>query len=100
MIREIAPRVYVETGFHGANVGFIVTGEGMILIDTPLLPDDARLWLKEIRSRTEQEITFIVKTDHHRGHILGNHHSLPSPGQGPLCWRSGDYRPASLSVSK
>ncbi len=72
MIREIAPRVYVETGFHGANVGFIVTDEGVLLIDTPLLPDDARLWLTEIRRRTEQEITFIVNTDHHWGHILGN----------------------------
>lgn len=72
VIREIAPRVYVETGFHGANVGFIVSGEGVILIDTPLLPDDARLWLSEIRGRTEQEIAFIVNTDHHRGHILGN----------------------------
>jgi cyclase len=72
VIREIAPRVYVETGFHGANVGFIVTGEGVVLIDAPLLPDDARLWLSEIRGRTEQEIAFIVNTDHHRGHILGN----------------------------
>lgn len=72
MIGEIAAGVYVETGFHGANVGFIVTDEGVILIDTPSLPDDARLWRGEIGKRTEQEITYIVNTDHHRGHILGN----------------------------
>jgi cyclase len=72
MIQEIAPGVYVETEFHGANVGFIVTDEGVILIDTPSLPEDARLWLGEIRRRTEQEIAYIVNTDHHRGHILGN----------------------------
>ncbi len=72
MIQEVAPGVYVETGYHGANVGFIITDEGVILIDTPLLPNDARLWLGEIRKRTDQEITYIVNTDHHRGHILGN----------------------------
>ena len=38
MIQEVAPGVYVETGFHGANVGFVVTDEGVILIGTPLLP--------------------------------------------------------------
>jgi cyclase len=53
-------------------VGFVITGEGVILIDTPMLPDDARLWLEAIRSRTEEEIRYIINTDHHRGHIIGN----------------------------
>jgi cyclase len=44
----------------------------VILIDTPMLPDDARLWLQEIRERTDQEILYIINTDHHRGHIIGN----------------------------
>jgi cyclase len=72
IIREIAPNVFVETEFHGANVGFIVTDEGVILIDTPMLPDDAQIWLEEIRKRTDQEIQYIINTDHHRGHIIGN----------------------------
>ncbi|MGD2039310.1 MAG: MBL fold metallo-hydrolase [Anaerolineae bacterium] len=72
MIREIAPDIYVETEFHGANVGFIATEQGVILIDTPMLPDDARLWIQEIRDRTGQEVIYIINTDHHRGHIIGN----------------------------
>ena len=72
MIREIAPNVFVETEFHGANVGFVITGEGVILIDTPMLPDDASLWLSEIRRRTDQKIIYIINTDHHRAHIVGN----------------------------
>jgi cyclase len=72
MIREIAPDIFVETEFHGANVGFIATGEGVVLIDTPMLPDDARLWIQEIRDRTGQEVVYIINTDHHRGHIIGN----------------------------
>lgn len=72
MIREIAPNVFVETEFHGANVGFIVTGEGVMLIDTPMLPNDARRWMATIREHTDQKIAYIVNTDHHRGHIIGN----------------------------
>ncbi len=72
MTREIAPDVFIETDFHGANVAFIVTNEGVILIDTPMLPDDARLWLSQIRERTEQPIIYIINTDHHRAHVIGN----------------------------
>ena len=72
MIREIAPRVFVETEYHGANVAFIVTGEGVILIDTPMLPNEARLWWGEILKRTDQEILYIINTDHHRAHVIGN----------------------------
>jgi hypothetical protein len=54
VIQEIGPSIFVETEFHGANVAFIVTDEGMILIDTPLLPDYARLWRREIGRRTDQ----------------------------------------------
>jgi cyclase len=37
-----------------------------------MLPDDAHVWLEEIRKRTDQEIRYIINTDHHRGHIIGN----------------------------
>ncbi len=53
-------------------MGFAITGEGVVLIDTPMLPDDARFWLDEIRRRTDQKILYIINTDHHRGHIIGN----------------------------
>jgi len=72
MIREIAPRIFVETEFHGANVAFIVTGEGVILIDTPMLPKEARQWRAEIGKMTDQEIIYIINTDHHRAHVIGN----------------------------
>ncbi len=37
-----------------------------------MLPDQAHVWLEEIRKRTDQEIKYIINTDHHRGHIIGN----------------------------
>jgi cyclase len=72
MVQEIAPNVLVETGYHGANVGCIITGEGVILIDAPMLPDEARAWRAEIEQRTDQEILYVINTDHHRGHVMGN----------------------------
>jgi cyclase len=74
MIREIAPNIFVETAYHGANVAFIVTGEGVILIDTPMLPKEARHWRGEIRKRTGEEILYILNTDHHRAHVIGDQH--------------------------
>jgi cyclase len=72
MIREIAPNIFVETEYHGANVAFIITGEGVILIDTPMLPTQAQNWLEEIEKRTDQPILYIINTDHHRAHVIGN----------------------------
>jgi cyclase len=74
MIREIAPGVFVETEYHGANVAFVVTRQGVILIDAPMLPEEARHWLSEIKKRTDQEIIYVFNTDHHRAHVIGNQH--------------------------
>jgi cyclase len=72
MVREIAPNIFVETEYHGANVAYVVTGEGVILIDSPMLPTQAQLWLAEIQKRTDQKILYIINTDHHRAHVIGN----------------------------
>jgi cyclase len=72
MIREIASDIFVETNFHGANVAYIRTDEGVILIDTPMLPKEARQWRAEIEERTGQQIIYIINTDHHRAHVIGN----------------------------
>lgn len=72
MIREIAPTIFVETEYHGANVAFVVSGEGVILIDSPMLPTEALHWRAEIEKRTGEEIVYIINTDHHRAHVIGN----------------------------
>jgi cyclase len=74
MVREIAPNIFVETEYHGANVAFIATGEGVILIDTPMLPKEARHWHDVIREHTDEKILYIINTDHHRAHVIGNQH--------------------------
>jgi len=77
-MQEIAPGVFVETGYQGANVGFVVTDEGVVLIDTPMLPSQARHWRQQIALTTEQPVVYVFNTDYHRGHILGNQF-FPAP---------------------
>ena len=37
-MQKITSNVYAETGFTGCNPGFVVTKEGVVLIDTPQMP--------------------------------------------------------------
>ena len=47
--------------------------EGNILIDTPMVPSDNQKWLGLIRQVTGGKKTlYVINTDHHRGHVLGN----------------------------
>jgi cyclase len=71
-MREIAPSVYLEDGFFSGNVGCVTTGEGAVLIDSPMLPADAWAWLKSVASVTKQGISFLINTDYGIERVLGN----------------------------
>ena len=71
-MQELAPGIFVETGFRRINVGAILTGEGWILIDTPPYPDDAHRWREMLQSISEAPVCAIVTTDCHRDRFLGN----------------------------
>jgi len=79
-MQEIAPGVFVESEYRGANVGFVVTEDGVIGIDTPILPEQAMHWRREMhRVSGGKPVLYIINTDHHRGHIMGNQYFLPAP---------------------
>ncbi len=70
---EIGPGIYAMRGTRGANVGAVITDEGIILVDTPLVPQEAWIWrdfLKDVSGG--KPFLYIINTDHHRGHIVGN----------------------------
>jgi hypothetical protein len=71
MLQEIADRVYVELDYEGANVGCVLTEEGAIVIDTPIIPEQARHWASTI-SMLADKVLYVFNTDHHRAHIMGN----------------------------
>lgn len=65
-------RILVETEYIGANVSCIVTQKGLVLIDSPFLPPDARDWADRIKTETGKEIAYLINTDHHYDHVMGN----------------------------
>jgi len=71
MLQEIADRVFVELDYEGANVGCILTDEGAIVIDTPMIPEEGKHWAETI-SGLADTVLYVFNTDHHRAHIMGN----------------------------
>jgi cyclase len=69
---EITKHVYVETKYLGANVGCVLTEQGPVLIDTPVVPDEARDWRGQIERLTNLDIAYLITTDHHFDHAVGS----------------------------
>jgi len=69
-MEKIKENIYIETGFLGCNPSFVITKEGIVMIDAPQRPDEALRWRKEIQKYGE--IAYIITTDHHQDHAIGN----------------------------
>ncbi len=70
-MEEIAPGVYVQVGYAGGNVGFIVTGAGVICVDAPMFPDQARHWQEQIAAVSDEPLIALVQTDYYQGRVIG-----------------------------
>ncbi len=69
-MRQITANVYLFPEVRGAHVGYVTTSEGIVMIDTPMLPTDAVKWRNDMAQRGE--VRYIVNTHHHYDHIAGN----------------------------
>ncbi len=72
-MQEIAPGVMVATEFRRITVGAVATGDGIVCIDVPPYPDDARAWKAALQERYVQPVRVVVVTDAHRDRLLGLH---------------------------
>ena len=71
-MEKIKNNIYVETEYLGCNSSFIVTLNGIVMVDTPSLKiHEALEWKKEIQKYGN--IVYIINTDHHSDHITGNY---------------------------
>lgn len=68
---KLTPQVFVESGYRGCTVGAIVTPIGIVCVDTPLLPADARRWRARLAELSRQPIVYTIYTDGHRDRVLG-----------------------------
>lgn len=88
-MKEIAPGVHVHLHYRGSNVGLIETDDGSVLIDTPVVPAGNYAWLSYIRKVTgDKPILYVVNTDHHRGHVLGNQYYGAPVIAHELAWKN------------
>lgn len=73
-MERITGKVYVETGYFGNNVGAIVTQEGVVLVESPILSADAHHWKESLRKVTDKKFAYLIDTHHHFDHVIGNYH--------------------------
>jgi cyclase len=70
-MQKVTKNVYVETGFRGCNTSFVVTTEGVVIIDTPMVPREAQKWRQE--AARFGPILYVLNTEPHTDHAAGDH---------------------------
>jgi cyclase len=70
-MEQVTENVFTNTKLRGCNPSFVITSDGVVVIDTPQLPT------KAVEMRGEAEglgpIRYVVNTEHHVDHIFGNY---------------------------
>jgi glyoxylase-like metal-dependent hydrolase (beta-lactamase superfamily II) len=80
-IRQVAPGAYAVIGEQGnANAGFILTREGVVVIDSQINPRAAEAMLRAIRKLTIRPILYLINTHAHGDHTFANHVIRPTRG--------------------
>ena len=71
-MEKVTENVYAETKLRGCNPGYVVTSDGVVVIDTPQLPTYAVKMREEVEKHGP--IRYIINTEHHIDHIFGNYY--------------------------
>lgn len=67
---KITDTVYAGTTFHSCNSSFVVTREGAVVIDTPMVPVEAQEWKTEIEKFAP--VRYVINNEAHTDHYCGN----------------------------
>ena len=79
-IIEVADNVYAFIQENCAtNAGFIVSDEGVMVIDSLMTPTLAGKLYAAVRNVTKAPIRFLINTHFHGDHVFGNQYFLPAP---------------------
>jgi len=70
-MQELAHHVYIETSYPGVTLGAINWSHGLILIDAPIRPEDARSWRSTLVSLGGGVDRLLVNLDAHFDRTLG-----------------------------
>jgi len=70
-MQQIASHVYIETAYPGVTLGAINWSHGLILIDAPLRPEDARSWRAALLNLGGGVDRLLINLDPHYDRTLG-----------------------------
>jgi glyoxylase-like metal-dependent hydrolase (beta-lactamase superfamily II) len=70
-MQEIAPHIYIDTGYAGVTLGAINWPHGLILIDAPFRAEDTRSWRSALLNLGGGVDRLLVNLDTHFDRTLG-----------------------------
>jgi glyoxylase-like metal-dependent hydrolase (beta-lactamase superfamily II) len=70
--RQVATDLYFLYDYDSSNAGFLITDEGVLVIDTRQHPRDGQDLIDRIRKITDKPIKWVINTHFHGDHFLGN----------------------------
>ena len=72
VVKQIAPGLYFFYDFDGSNSVFLVTDDGVLVIDTREHPRAAQDLLARIRKVTDKPIKWVINSHFHGDHTFGD----------------------------
>ncbi|AMN41005.1 MBL fold metallo-hydrolase [Rhodoplanes sp. Z2-YC6860] len=70
--RQVAPDLYFLYDETSSNSAFLITDEGVLVVDTRQHPRDGQDLLDRIRKITDKPVKWVVNTHFHGDHTYGN----------------------------
>jgi len=71
-LKQVAPDLYFLYDDLSSNAAFLVTDEGVLVIDTRQHPAHGRDLIERIRKITDQPVKWVINTHAHGDHYYGN----------------------------
>jgi cyclase len=67
----VAGNLYLMVGLEGGNVAFLVTKEGVLVVDSGTSPEEGQAIVAAIAGVTDKPIKYLVLTHYHGDHSFG-----------------------------
>jgi glyoxylase-like metal-dependent hydrolase (beta-lactamase superfamily II) len=67
----VAGGLFLVEGLEGGNVAFLVTDEGVLVVDSGTTPEEGKLIMGEIVKKTDKPVRYLVLTHYHGDHTFG-----------------------------
>ncbi len=71
-MQAISDGIYFQNAYAGVTIGAVILPSGTLLIDSPLIPEEARSWKSIILTQSRGTHRLLVNLDEHYDRTLGN----------------------------